>query len=155
MGRAAAKSLRLSQPTLATQLSALERGAGKRLLIRSTRGSGKMLLTEEEILNAGADHGARDSPFQDTQEACPVRDRPPDFVPFLLRPAGGPPDQVWDALLGGQNGSGRQVRAAAGNERDKHHSVCNAILRMDVLSPAGDNGRSDQAICLQRRRIPL
>ena len=43
----AAESLHLSQPTLSTQLKALENELGKQLLIRGTKGSRKVLLTEE------------------------------------------------------------------------------------------------------------
>lgn len=47
---AAAESLHLSQPALSTQLKALERELGKQLLIRGTKGSRKVLLTEEGML---------------------------------------------------------------------------------------------------------
>lgn len=47
---AAAESLHLSQPTLSTQLKALERELGKPLLIRGTKGSRKVLLTEEGMI---------------------------------------------------------------------------------------------------------
>lgn len=56
----AAKSLHLSQPTLSTQLKALEEELGKQLLIRGSKGTRKITLTEdgmilkrraEEILN--------------------------------------------------------------------------------------------------------
>ncbi len=46
----AAESLHLSQPTLSTQLKALEEELGKQLLIRGTKGSRKVLLTEEGML---------------------------------------------------------------------------------------------------------
>ena len=46
----AAESLHLSQPTLSTQLEALENELGKQLLIRGTKGSRKVLLTEEGML---------------------------------------------------------------------------------------------------------
>ena len=46
----AAKSLHLSQPTLSTQLKALEMELGKQLLIRGTKGSRKVLLTEEGMI---------------------------------------------------------------------------------------------------------
>lgn len=46
----AAESLHLSQPTLSTQLKALEEELGKRLLIRGTKGSRKVLLTEEGMI---------------------------------------------------------------------------------------------------------
>lgn len=46
----AAESLHLSQPTLSTQLKALEQELGKQLLIRGTKGSRKVLLTEEGML---------------------------------------------------------------------------------------------------------
>ena len=46
----AAQSLHLSQPTLSTQLKALEQELGKQLLIRGTKGSRKVLLTEEGML---------------------------------------------------------------------------------------------------------
>lgn len=46
----AAESLHLSQPTLSTQLKALEEELGKHLLIRGTKGSRKVLLTEEGML---------------------------------------------------------------------------------------------------------
>ncbi|MDO4554576.1 MAG: LysR family transcriptional regulator [Lachnospiraceae bacterium] len=44
---AAAKYLHLSQPTLSTQLKNMEEELGKQLLIRGTKGSRKILLTEE------------------------------------------------------------------------------------------------------------
>lgn len=47
---AAAESLHLSQPTLSTQLKALEVELGKQLLIRGTKGSRKVLLTEEGMI---------------------------------------------------------------------------------------------------------
>lgn len=47
---AAAESLRISQPALSTQLKALESELGKQLLIRGTKGSRKVLLTEEGML---------------------------------------------------------------------------------------------------------
>lgn len=46
----AAASLHLSQPTLSTQLKALEKELGKQLLIRGTQGSRKILLTEEGMI---------------------------------------------------------------------------------------------------------
>ena len=46
----AAESLHLSQPTLSTQLKALEQELGKQLLIRGTKGSRKVLLTEEGMI---------------------------------------------------------------------------------------------------------
>lgn len=46
----AAEPLHLSQPTLSTQLKALENELGKQLLIRGTKGSRKVLLTEEGML---------------------------------------------------------------------------------------------------------
>ena len=47
---AAAASLHLSQPTLSTQLKALEEELGKQLLIRGSKGSRRVTLTEEGIL---------------------------------------------------------------------------------------------------------
>ncbi|MGI6008322.1 MAG: LysR family transcriptional regulator [Ruminococcus sp.] len=47
---AAAKALHLSQPTLSTQLKALEDELGKQLLIRGTKGSRKVVLTEEGMI---------------------------------------------------------------------------------------------------------
>ena len=47
---AAAASLHLSQPTLSTQLKALEEELGKQLLIRGTKGSRKVILTEEGMI---------------------------------------------------------------------------------------------------------
>lgn len=46
----AAQSLHLSQPTLSTQLKALEDELGKQLLIRGTKGSRKVTLTEEGMI---------------------------------------------------------------------------------------------------------
>ena len=46
----AAESLHLSQPTLSTQIKNLEEELGKQLLIRKTKGSRKVLLTEEGML---------------------------------------------------------------------------------------------------------
>lgn len=46
----AAESLHLSQPTLSTQLKAMEEELGKQLLIRGTKGSRKVTLTEEGII---------------------------------------------------------------------------------------------------------
>ncbi len=47
---AAAKSLHLSQPALSIQLKELEREVGKQLLLRGTKGSRKVILTEEGML---------------------------------------------------------------------------------------------------------
>lgn len=46
----AAQSLHLSQPTLSTQIKAMEEELGKQLLIRGTKGSRKVTLTEEGII---------------------------------------------------------------------------------------------------------
>ncbi len=46
----AAESLHLSQPTLSTQLKALEEELGKQLLIRGSKGSRKVTLTEEGMV---------------------------------------------------------------------------------------------------------
>lgn len=46
----AAESLHLSQPTLSTQLKHMEEELGRRLLIRGTKGSRKVLLTEEGMI---------------------------------------------------------------------------------------------------------
>ncbi len=46
----AAKSLHLSQPTLSTQIKGLEEELGKQLLIRGTKGSRKITLTEEGMI---------------------------------------------------------------------------------------------------------
>ncbi len=46
----AAESLHLSQPTLSTQLKALEKELGKQLLIRGTKGSRKVTLTDEGMI---------------------------------------------------------------------------------------------------------
>lgn len=47
---AAAESLHLSQPTLSTQLKAMEEELGKQLLIRGTKGSRKVILTDEGMI---------------------------------------------------------------------------------------------------------
>ena len=47
---AAAESLHLTQPTLSTQLKAMEDELGKQLLIRGTKGSRKVTLTEEGMI---------------------------------------------------------------------------------------------------------
>lgn len=47
---AAAESLHLSQPTLSTQLKAMEDELGKQLLIRGSKGSRKVTLTEEGMI---------------------------------------------------------------------------------------------------------
>lgn len=47
---AAAGSLQLTQPTLSTQLKALEEELGKQLLVRGTKGSRKVTLTQEGML---------------------------------------------------------------------------------------------------------
>lgn len=47
---AAAQSLHLSQPTLSTQLKALEQELGRQLLIRGTKGNRKVTLTEEGMI---------------------------------------------------------------------------------------------------------
>ena len=47
---AAAESLHLSQPALSTQLKNLEKELGKQLLIRGTKGSRRVLLTEEGMI---------------------------------------------------------------------------------------------------------
>ncbi len=46
----AAQSLHLSQPTLSTQIKGLEEELGKQLLIRGTKGSRKIILTEEGMI---------------------------------------------------------------------------------------------------------
>lgn len=46
----AAKSLNLSQPTLSTQIKHMEEELGKQLLIRGSKGSRKVTLTEEGII---------------------------------------------------------------------------------------------------------
>lgn len=46
----AAESLHLSQPTLSTQIKGLEKELGKQLLIRGTKGSRKVTLTEEGLI---------------------------------------------------------------------------------------------------------
>jgi DNA-binding transcriptional LysR family regulator len=46
----AAESLHLSQPTLSTQIKGLEEEFGKQLLIRGTKGSRKITLTEEGMI---------------------------------------------------------------------------------------------------------
>lgn len=46
----AAESLHLSQPTLSTQIKNMEEELGKQLLIRGTKGSRKVTLTEEGII---------------------------------------------------------------------------------------------------------
>jgi DNA-binding transcriptional LysR family regulator len=53
---AAAESLHLTQPTLSIQLKGLEKELGKKLLIRGTKGSRKVTLTEEgKLLRARAE----------------------------------------------------------------------------------------------------
>lgn len=47
---AAAESLHLTQPTLSTQLRAMEEELGKQLLIRGAKGSRRVLLTEEGMI---------------------------------------------------------------------------------------------------------
>lgn len=47
---AAAASLHISQPALSTQLKALEQELGKQLLIRGSKGSRRILLTEEGMI---------------------------------------------------------------------------------------------------------
>lgn len=46
----AAESLHLSQPTLSTQIRNMEEELGKQLLIRGTKGSRKVTLTEEGMI---------------------------------------------------------------------------------------------------------
>ena len=46
----AAESLHLSQPTLSIQIKAMEEELGKQLLIRGTKGSRKVTLTEEGMI---------------------------------------------------------------------------------------------------------
>lgn len=46
----AAESLHLSQPTLSTQIKNMEEELGKQLLIRGTKGSRKIILTEEGMI---------------------------------------------------------------------------------------------------------
>ena len=46
----AAESLHLSQPTLSTQIKAMEEELGKQLLFRGTKGSRKVTLTEEGMI---------------------------------------------------------------------------------------------------------
>ena len=47
---AAAESLHISQPALSTQLKGMEEELGKQLLIRGTKGSRKIVLTEEGMI---------------------------------------------------------------------------------------------------------
>ena len=47
---AAAQSLHLTQPTLSTQLKGLEEELGCQLLVRGTKGSRKVTLTEEGMI---------------------------------------------------------------------------------------------------------
>ena len=47
---AAAETLHLTQPTLSTQLRAMEEELGKQLLIRGAKGSRRVLLTEEGMI---------------------------------------------------------------------------------------------------------
>ena len=60
---AAAESLHLSQPTLSTQLKALEEELGKQLLIRGARGSRKVVLTEEGMILRKRAEAALPTPF--------------------------------------------------------------------------------------------
>lgn len=46
----AAESLHLSQPTLSTQIKAMEEELGKQLFIRGTKGTRKVTLTEEGMI---------------------------------------------------------------------------------------------------------
>lgn len=46
----AAESLHLSQPTLTTQIKNMEEEPGRQLLIRGTKGSRKVTLTEEGVI---------------------------------------------------------------------------------------------------------
>ena len=46
----AAESLHLSQPTLSTQLKNMEEELGKQLMIRGTKGSRKIVLTDADLL---------------------------------------------------------------------------------------------------------
>lgn len=46
----AAESLHLSQPTLTTQIKNMEEEPGRQLLIRGTKGSRKVTLTEEGMI---------------------------------------------------------------------------------------------------------
>jgi len=46
----AAESLHLSQPTLSTQIKNMEEELGRQLLIRGTKGSRKVTLTEEGMI---------------------------------------------------------------------------------------------------------
>ena len=47
---AAAEALHLSQPALSTQLKAMEEELGKQLMIRGTKGSRRVTLTEEGMI---------------------------------------------------------------------------------------------------------
>ena len=47
---AAAESLHISQPALSTQMKAMEEELGKQLLIRGTKGSRRVVLTDEGMI---------------------------------------------------------------------------------------------------------
>ena len=89
---AAAKSLHLSQPALSIQLKELEREVGKQLLLRGTKGSRKVILTEEELsvceeAIAGDVYigvGESDSIRLFAQAACKLRKKYPDIHYHIL-----------------------------------------------------------------------
>lgn len=56
----AAESLHLSHPTLSPQIKAMEEELGKQLLIRGTKGSRKVTLTEKRLIDFGIIFGSVD-----------------------------------------------------------------------------------------------
>ena len=95
---AAAESLHLSQPTLSTQLKALEEQLGKQLLIRGTKGSRKVLLTEEGMDRLCAYYDAARAKGATVCVSYAPTNASADTSPSVLE-AGAAFDNKWRAML--------------------------------------------------------
>ena len=153
----AAESLHLSQPTLSTQLKAMEEELGKQLLIRGTKGSRKVTLTEEgmilrkraeEILDKGlidfgivfgaVDHTKYNSiplPYKDTWGILMRKDSP------LAAKKAITPKDLWDKplIISRQNDTDGPLAAWIGREISEIEIVAtyNLLFNASLLVEEG------------------